>query len=106
MPNSSERHSSNAAASASRSGSGVSGSGISGDGIRGDVPYRDLAVVRESLAPQTEPCVEPGAEVLQRDPGGELDELRITQVGPETGGQLLGDLSGAARRRLGVLEHH
>src|SRR5580692_10979441 len=92
MPNSSGRHSSNAAASASRSG----------DSIRRAPRY--LAVVREALAAQAEPGVEAGAEVLERDPGGELDELRVTQVCPDPGGQIVGDLGRAARRRLGVLE--
>ena len=65
-----------------------------------------LAVVREPLAAKTEPRIEAGPEVLQGDPGGELDELRVTEVGPDAGGQLSGDLGRAARRHLGVLEDH
>src|SRR5271166_5239633 len=115
MPNRSGRHSSKAAASASGpgsdiSGSGISGSGISGNGISGnciraDGPRRYLAVVREPLTAQAEPGVEAGAEVLQCDPGGQLDELGITQLRPDASGQLVGDLGWAARRRLGVLQH-
>src|SRR5271167_4410867 len=96
MPKSSERHSSNVAASASRSG----------DSIRADGPHRDLAVVREPLAAQAEAGVEAGPEVLERHPGGELDELRITEVVPEAGSQLVGDLGRVSCRRLRVLEHH
>src|ERR1700677_2924449 len=99
MPNRSGRHSSKTAASASEPGDG-----ISGDGIRTDVTYRDLAVVREPLAVEAEPGIEAGAEILERDPGGQLDELRIAEERPDARGQLVRDLSRAGGCRFGVLE--
>ena len=100
MPKRSERHSSKAAASAS-----CVRQRLSGDDS-GRVVHRDLAVVGEALAAQAESGIEAGAEVLQRHPGGQLDELRVTEVGPDPGGQLLGDLGRAAGGHLGVLEDH
>src|ERR1700722_18327577 len=99
MPNRRGRHSSKAAASESESGSD-----ISGDGIRGDAVRRYVAVVRKALAAEAESRIEAGAEVLQCHPGGELDELGVTEVAPDPGGQLLGDDPRAAGCHLGVLE--
>src|SRR5277367_3515490 len=101
MPKRRGRHSSKAAASASRSGSDMSG-----NDLRGDAVHRYVAVVREALAVEAESRIETGAEVLQRDPGGEFDELRVAEVGPDPGGQVLGDVHRAAGYRLCVLEDH
>ena len=61
-------------------------------------------MVREPLAVEAEPGIEAGAEVLERDPGGELDELRIAEERPDARGQLVRDRSRAGGCRFGVLE--
>src|ERR1700733_10812778 len=104
MPKSSGRHSSKARASVSRSGGDMSGGDTSGNGIRADVPHRYLALVREPLAAQAQAGIEPGAEILEGNPSGELDELCVTEVRPHAGGQSLGHLSPSSGCHLRVLE--
>src|ERR1700722_13384331 len=92
MPKRRDRHSSNVAASASGSGNGGRpGRGLVGQG-RGD-----RTRVREALAVQAQAGVEPRTQVLECDPGRELDDLGVAEMGPEPSGELVGDLGRRTR---------
>src|SRR6185437_14975740 len=97
MPKSSERHSSNVAVSASRSGNCV--------WACAEITHRDGARVGEALTTKAETGIEARAKVLESNPGRELDELGVAQMGPDASGQLVGYLTWASGRHLGVLEY-